>query len=146
MQQLTENVFAETRQPGCNPGYLVTRQGIVLIDSPQQPSYAIRLNAELTEKDRLLYLINTEHHRDHVIGNYFFQVPIISHEKTREAILKLPMDSILEKFKRLEPDFMESIETYFIKTPSITFSDRLTLHADASPRPYRRPDRGIHSA
>jgi glyoxylase-like metal-dependent hydrolase (beta-lactamase superfamily II) len=128
MQQITKNVFAETRQPGCNPGYLVTKEGIVLIDSPQQPSYATRLNKELSEKGRLLYLINTEHHRDHVIGNYFFQVPVISHEKTREAILKLPMDSILEKFRRLEPGFMKSIETYFIKIPSLTFSDRLTLY------------------
>jgi len=128
MQQITKNVFAETRQPGCNPGYLVTKQGIVLIDSPQQPSYAIQLNEELNAKNKLLYLINTEHHRDHVMGNYFFSVPIISHEKTREAISTLPMDSILEKFNRFEPEFMKSIEKYFIKKPSITYTDKLTLY------------------
>ncbi|MFH1251973.1 MAG: MBL fold metallo-hydrolase, partial [bacterium] len=85
-------------------------------------------NEELNKKSKLVYLINTEHHRDHVIGNYFFSVPIISHEKTREAILKLPMDSIVEKFKRHEPNFMRSLEKYYLKVPSITYSDRLTLY------------------
>ena len=129
MQQIRRNIFADTRQPGCNPGYLVTAEGTILIDTPQQPSYAMQLYKELTKEYPLLYLINTEHHRDHVMGNYFFPVPIISHEKTRAAIADLPMDSIVEKFKRFEPEFMASLGTYRLKTPSITYSDRLTIYA-----------------
>jgi len=129
MQQVTQNVYADALQPGCNPGYLNTKEGVILIDTPQQPSYAKRLNEELNQKNRIIYVINTEHHRDHVMGNYFFLVPIVSHEKTREAILNLPMDSIIEKFKRFEPAFMESLEEYFIKAPSITYSDRLTIYS-----------------
>lgn len=128
MQQITKNVFAETRQPGCNPGYLVTNEGIVLIDSPQQPSYAMQLNEELKQKSKLLYLINTEHHRDHIAGNYFFSVPIISHEKAREVISHLTVDPILVKFKRFEPEFFKSIDKYFIKKPSITYTEKLTLY------------------
>ncbi|GAB6277776.1 MAG: hypothetical protein SAMD01599839_23160 [Rectinema sp.] len=39
MEQLTKNVFAETKLRGCNPGYVVTSDGVVVIDTPQLPTY-----------------------------------------------------------------------------------------------------------
>ena len=50
MQQLTSNVFVETQVRGCNFGYVTTSDGIVMIDSPQKPSDALRLNAEIEKK------------------------------------------------------------------------------------------------
>ena len=39
MEQLTENVFVKTGTRGCNPGFVVTAQGVVLIDVPGDPEY-----------------------------------------------------------------------------------------------------------
>ena len=37
MQKITSNVYAETGFTGCNPGFVVTKEGVVLIDTPQMP-------------------------------------------------------------------------------------------------------------
>jgi len=37
MERVTDNVFVETRIRGCNPGYVVTDEGVIVIDTPQLP-------------------------------------------------------------------------------------------------------------
>ena len=46
MQQLTRNLFVETRIRGCNHGFVTTSDGIVMIDSPHKPSDALKLRRE----------------------------------------------------------------------------------------------------
>ncbi|MCH7786946.1 MAG: MBL fold metallo-hydrolase, partial [Chloroflexi bacterium] len=72
MQQLTSNVFMETQIRGCNHGFVTTSEGVVMIDSPQKPSDAIKLKAEIAKHGELRYIINTEPHGDHWTGNAFF--------------------------------------------------------------------------
>ena len=85
MQQLTSNVFVETQVRGCNFGYVTTSDGIVMIDSPQKPSTAMQLKAEIESKGQLRYIINTEPHGDHWTGNAFFDAPVIAHEASWPA-------------------------------------------------------------
>jgi cyclase len=73
MEQVTKNVYAETNYVGDNPAYVVTSGGIVLIDTPQLPSRAVAVKDEILQKGPIKYIINTEHHPDHVFGNYFFK-------------------------------------------------------------------------
>ena len=35
MERVTENVYAATDIRGCNPGYVLTNEGAVIIDTPQ---------------------------------------------------------------------------------------------------------------
>ena len=118
MQQIRGNVFAETKEPGCNPGAVVTTEGIVFIDSPQQPSYALNLQEEMKQRGEFRYLINTEPHNDHVIGNYFFPIPVIAHQKTREALEKIsffdryPIDVGLTEAKSREVQRMNVNHLY----------------------------------
>ena len=72
MEQVSANVYAETCLGGCNPGFVTTKDGIVMIDSPQIPSDAIHWRNEMKNKGEIRYLINTEPHRDHIAGNFFF--------------------------------------------------------------------------
>jgi len=37
MQKITSNVYAETGFTGYNPGFVVTKEGVVMIDTPQMP-------------------------------------------------------------------------------------------------------------
>jgi cyclase len=73
MEQVTPNVFFETGLRGCNPGYVVTSDGVVVVDTPQLPTKAVAMRAEAEAKGEIRYLINTEHHVDHIFGNYYFK-------------------------------------------------------------------------
>ena len=67
MQQITDNVFAETGFRGCNPSFVVTSEGVVMIDTPQMPVDAVKWHDEIARHGPVRYLINTEPHGDHFI-------------------------------------------------------------------------------
>jgi cyclase len=73
VQQLTENVFTSTKIRGCNPSYVVTSAGVVVVDTPQLPSRAVKMRQEAESRGPIRYVINTEHHVDHIFGNYYFK-------------------------------------------------------------------------
>lgn len=155
MKSITACVFAEDRfsvPPNCkgsNWGYLVTSEGIVMMDTPMVPRTAMKCQGEIAQKGKILYTVNTHHHVDHITGNFFFPGPVISHEAVREAFFAdLPTVSGSERVEEAmeigqgtlgyirllvgEHD-AESLpildqENYQIKPPSITFSERLVLH------------------
>ena len=126
--QLTKNVFIGTGFPGSNFGYVTTSQGIVEIESPERPADAVKWRKEIEGKGILRYLINTEPHQDHIAGDFFFDVPVISQEKAREAIQKINAKIFIQSLARLYPDNENLLKGYRIRIPSITFSEKMTLH------------------
>ena len=48
MEQVTKNVYSNTKIRGCNPSYVVTRAGVVVIDTPQLPTKALAMRQEAT--------------------------------------------------------------------------------------------------
>ena len=89
MEKVTKNVFAETKIRGCNPGYVTTSDGVVVIDTPQLPSRAVAMHKEAEKYGPIRYLINTEHHVDHIFGNYYFKSAehVIAHEETYQQFM-----------------------------------------------------------
>ena len=73
MQKVTSNVWTETKLRGCNPSMVVTDDGVVIIDTPQLPTKAVEMRREAEAYGPIRYVINTEHHVDHIFGNYFFR-------------------------------------------------------------------------
>lgn len=73
MEQVTERVFTTTRLRGCNPSFVTTSAGVVVIDTPQLPTRAVAMRAEAESHGPIRYVINTEHHIDHIFGNYYFK-------------------------------------------------------------------------
>jgi len=73
MEQVTPWVHTETKLRGCNPSFVVTSDGVVVIDTPQLPTRAVAMRTEAESHGPIRYLINTEHHVDHIFGNYFFK-------------------------------------------------------------------------
>ena len=84
MERVTDNVFAETKIRGCNPAYVVTSDGVVVIDTPQLPTHAVKMRKEAESHGEIKYLINTEYHVDHIFGNYYFKGAgiVVSHVET----------------------------------------------------------------
>jgi cyclase len=73
MEGVTPAVFTETMVRGCNPSFVVTSDGVVVIDTPQLPTRAVAMRTEAESHGPIRYLINTEHHVDHIFGNYYFR-------------------------------------------------------------------------
>jgi cyclase len=126
--QLTDNVYVETGYPGANVGYVTTGRGIVMIESPQRPSDAVAWLEQIQKKGKILCLIHTEGHHDHVAGDYFFDVPVICHEKSRETIMAMDVEQLKTMTANTDPDGVALMEDYRINSPAVTFNERLNLY------------------
>jgi cyclase len=73
MENVTKNIFTETKVRGCNPSFVTTSDGVVVIDTGQLPTKAVQLRNDAESHGAIRYVINTEHHVDHIFGNYYFK-------------------------------------------------------------------------
>lgn len=129
METIKGNIFVETEFVGCNPGFVVTAGGIVIIDTPQKPDEAFRWRTEIQKCGDILYLINTDHHMDHALGNYYFSGDLVMHEGTMR---KIGSPDRIEKCKDwlrwMDPQSASVSDHYYIKRPKFTFTDRMRIY------------------
>lgn len=94
MEQVTPNVFTETHLRGCNPSYVITSDGVVVVDTPQLPTKAVAMRQEAESHGPIRYIINTEHHVDHIFGNYFFKGAgtVVNHRALYERFMVVTPD------------------------------------------------------
>jgi cyclase len=143
MQQVTGNVFSNTRIRGCNPSYVVTSDGVVVVDTPQLPTRAVAMRDEAASHGPIRYVINTEHHVDHIFGNYYFKgVPVVHHQGVADNYMTVA--PILDPFAYAEEaiptddpdgaDLFPDREVYYAdpNRGSIVFSGDLTLSVGAT--------------
>jgi cyclase len=139
-ERVTPNVRTDTTIRGCNPSYVVTSDGVVVVDTAQLPTRAVAMRAEAESHGPIRYVINTEHHVDHIFGNYFFRGAgtVIHHQGVADNFmvptpLLDPFDYAAEAIPMSDPDgaaIMPSREVYF-EDPNrakITFTGDVTLH------------------
>jgi cyclase len=139
MEQVTKNVYAETKIRGCNPTYVVTSEGVVVIDTPQLPTYAVAMRKEAEKKGPIRYLINTEHHVDHIFGNYYFNGAgaVLAHRETFNNFMVVtpeinPYEYAREALPTDDPEgekIWPDEKTYFanMNKPTIVIEGRVSL-------------------
>lgn len=161
MEKITANVYTEDRfslpadktgrgYRGCNPSYVTTSAGIVVIDTPELPTDAVKMRDEIARKGEIRYIINTHHHVDHITGNFFLKGTVVGHDGLKEMFSK-PLSSWTSlrtpaEIKELERDghglinHMKRIaaledspglalmKNYELRPPEITFSEKMTLY------------------
>lgn len=128
MKKISKNVWAETGFRGCNPGFVVTSQGVVMIDTPQMPTDAIKWRDIIAKHGTVRYLINTEPHGDHYTGNYYFKGTVVAHEGTRQAILASNAEQIKERLKQTSPTDYALMKRFRFRPPTITLTTEMTLY------------------
>lgn len=93
--QLADNVYAvlDLAHPiGVNAGFVVTREGVVVIDSGLTHPSALTILGYIEAAapgSQIKYLILTEHHSDHIFGAHVFKAggaEIIAHKLAREYL------------------------------------------------------------
>jgi cyclase len=128
MQKLTENIYVETGNRGCNTSFVVTSEGVVMIDTPMVPAEAKKWRDEIARHGQIRYVINGEPHTDHVSGNCYFQGMGIAHDGTRQAILAARKEDLQNSLKMMAPDNLPLDADFRYKPPEITFSENMTLY------------------
>ncbi len=130
MEKIKGNIYVETEFLGCNPSFVVTSSGIVMIDAPGlRPVDALAWKKEIAKFGEVSYIINTDHHGDHTLGNYFFSGDLIQHEGTMNKLLADDRVEASKKYMLIfDPASKPLVEHYFVKRPRFTYSDRLGFH------------------
>lgn len=127
MLKVTDNVYAGTNFRGCNSSFVVTTEGVVVIDTPMVPAEAKKWREEAQQYGEIRYVINGEPHIDHVSGNCWMGGILVAHEGTRAAIKLLNPKRLEEYLKRSAPDAIPLDKDFHYRLPDITFSQELTL-------------------
>jgi cyclase len=130
LEQLTKNVFVETNVRGCDPGFVVTSHGIVMIDVPIDIDHAKTWAEAIHTRGQVRCIINTEHHMDHWFGNTIFSTgTVLSHEAAREAMLAMDVEYIRERSHVLYSDPLTIPDNYQLTFPNITYSEHMTYYS-----------------
>jgi glyoxylase-like metal-dependent hydrolase (beta-lactamase superfamily II) len=128
MQKITDNVYIETGFRGCNTGFVVTGEGVVVIDTPMIPADAKKWRIEANKFGPVKYVINTEPHTDHTSGNCYFGGIVVSHEGSRDALLARTKEEVENTLRQLAPDSLPLEDGFRFRPPSITYSQKMTLY------------------
>jgi cyclase len=147
LQEIAPGVFVETEHLGSNNSIVSTREGLVLIDAPHRPSDAMRWRRTAAAMGEVAFLINTDHHIDHTMGNYFLPGTVVSHEITRDRLVNhAPTKQYVEDLTAvIDPEGLPLIRDYQVRVPTITFVDRMALDVgslrfDLTHRPGHTPN------
>ncbi|MEU6662107.1 MBL fold metallo-hydrolase [Streptomyces sp. NPDC046821] len=136
---MTENVRTETRTRGSNPSIVRTSDGVVVIDTPQLPTQAVAMRKLAESTGPIRYVMNTEHHCDHIFGNYYFQdvAPVVHHQEIADNFMLLeptldPYDFVAESVRTQDAPglaLFPAREAYFadLKRADITFAQDVSL-------------------
>jgi cyclase len=131
MQEIGTGIYVCTEFRAANVGFIVTGAGVILVDTPMIPTEAARwkeMIASVTGQP-LIYVINTDHHRAHILGNQHINAPVIAHEAAWKEMSSYS-DSFLQRtidlFKN-ESEIAAQLAGLKIVPPQITFSERLVL-------------------
>ena len=139
MERVTPNVFTHTGLRGCNPSFVTTGDGVVVIDTPQLPTRAVAMREEAERAGPIRYLINTENHVDHIFGNYWFRGAgeVVNHRALWELFMDPtaaldPFAYALEAIPSDDPEgaaLLPDRDAYYADLPrgAVVFTGDLTL-------------------
>lgn len=135
MRQLAQNVYVHTTSTGVNVGAVLTAQGVVYIDAPMMPDEARAWRQNLAELSGLepLYLINTDYHGGHAVGDPLLGGTLVAHEAMWKHLTTMSesyRQKVLDKWQKDYPAAFAEIKTLAFARPELTFQGRLTLYCD----------------
>lgn len=130
LRQISDRVHVETAHLGSNNSIIVGDDGVILVDSPHRPTDAQQWNKTVLAFGPTRFVVNTDHHPDHTIGNFWLGGDVVAHRGTRDRLLNdAPThDYLHDLFGRIDPAAVELLDTYAVRVPNLVFSEELDLH------------------
>lgn len=142
--KLAEGVYGFIGEEGAtNSGFVVTGEGVVVIDTQGPKDLALLLKKkirEITDKP-VLYVINTHFHGDHTFGNQYFTEAkeIIGHENTKINLTEKDKEH-REQFKRFFGE--NALEGFKLTLPTKTIKDTFQMQVGGKTIELAWPGRG----
>jgi len=131
-QRITPKVIVETEHFGSNNSIVVGESSLVLIDSPHCLTDATNWRAYAEQFGSIRFVINSDHHPDHTIGNYVMPGDVVAHRGTRARLLSEEAPSreyLVDLMKRIDPESVPIFENeYEVRVPNIVFDSELEIH------------------
>lgn len=131
MEEISNGIFVEIDYARVTVGAILTGEGWVCIDTPSYPRGAQAWREQLaqTANKPILYIINTDSHRDRIICNVLFDAPVVAHERAAVKMLKLNQNFMPQAAEDLAIDDDERLEIagLSVSPPHISFDESLTL-------------------
>jgi cyclase len=132
-KKLKEGIYVYAGQLNdSNVTIIQTQEGIVLIDTGQTPKDSRIVLAALKKltSEPVRYIIHTEPHSDHTIGNFVFSPPaiIIAHQGATDSMRKAENPATIEKRAAASPEMQEAYKGYRLVTPNLEYRDKMTLN------------------
>ena len=130
LQEIADQVFVDLDYEGANVGCILTEEGAIVVDTPIIPEdgkHWARSVAKLT--DKILYVFNTDHHRAHIMGNQFFDAPILAHEAAWKEMANYK-ETFIERTKNLfkkRLDIQKQFNQIRIVKPELCFTGKLIM-------------------
>lgn len=133
MQQLAPNVYVQTTPRATNVGAILTSEGVVFVDAPLIPDEARAWSQAVSETTGAapLYLINTDFHGGHTIGDRLLGGTIVAHEGVWQYFTGMSesfRNRLLERWQKEFPFEYPEIRRLAFPRPELTFEGRMTLY------------------
>jgi cyclase len=131
LREIAPNIVVETGYHGANVAFVATGEGVLLIDTPMLPEQALQWRTKIQKwtGNNASYILCTDHHRAHVVGNQFFPTAaVVAHELAWKE-MKSYGDSfrmrLLNMYRDRMPEAVEFWEEHLeIIPPEITYTGR----------------------
>lgn len=133
-QHVSPRVVVETEHYGSNNSIVIGDDGLVHIDSPHLLSDARAWAEYSATLGQVRFIVNTDHHPDHTIGNFMIGGEVVGHRVTRERLLTEPptMEYLQDLLGRLDPDGAKYLDGYSVRVPNVVLDTTMTLHLDGA--------------
>ena len=136
MQKISEHVYVFRDSRNTNLGLIVSAGGSALVDSPMLPEDARAWHDEvmaLTDDRQPLYVINTDHHLGHSLGNWAFaDARCVTHRHSAYFMLEKYdatfRNRLVESFRSAQPLVAAGLEAVAMPRPRLGVVDEMTLH------------------
>src|SRR5437773_10139448 len=135
VRKLEEGVYVYVgKNLNSNCGIVLTREGVVLVDSGHNPTDSRAILAAVKKLTPLpvRLLIDTEPHPDHTTGHFVFSPPaiVIAHEGATESMKGRDRDDPerIKKLAAVSPEMAAALEGYRFIAPHIEYRQKMSLN------------------
>jgi cyclase len=131
-RKIKEGIYVQSaRDVNSNAGIILTTEGVVVIDTGQNPTDSQEVREAIKKLTPLpvRLVINTEVHPDHTTGNFIFSPPalVINHDGASDAMRQAYDPERANALSKQSPEMREAVQGYRLVTPHIEYRDRATL-------------------
>jgi len=131
MRQIAPGIHVETTYRRVNVAAIETDEGFILIDTPTYPTDVRDWQEKLSTIADLpvLYIVNTDHHRDRILGHQWFDAPVIAHRAAADEMLALSQTFVTAAAEEIAADDNELVELAGVRLvpPHISYETAMTI-------------------